>query len=196
MRGLIGRAGAALRGLTAGLALAGAAAALAPQAQAAPISATVSLTGLTFTDGTPVTGGFMVNAYGYIIGSSVDIVTLNGAIPGDTYSGGGSANGPGGIWLGATEIDFYRLLGGVTDYSTDLYLAFATPVHYGPNVVDTAASYECIASFTCYLPSGTGDRRYLQATASPVLGVPEPTGLALLGGGMLALGLKRRLRVQ
>lgn len=196
MRAFVGPVSTTLRAMAAGLALAGAMAALAPQAQAAPLSATVSLAGLTFADGTPLTGHFMVNAYGYIADSSVNILTVDGAIPGYNYLGGGSANGPGSIWLGATEIDFYRLVGSSLDYSTYLYLAFATPVHYGPNVVDTAASYECVASYTCYLPSGTGDRRYLAATASPVLGVPEPTTLALLGGGLLALGLKRRLRVR
>jgi len=159
-------------------------------ATAVPASAAnFTLSSVTFTDGTPLTGSFMTNTYGYIEQSSVDMLSVNGAITGWSYLGGYGQPDNFGIVLGATEIDFYRAPGGIPDYTTDLHLAFAVPVHAGVNLLDTADTYECIDSYTCYLTGGSGDRRYITSGA---LDVPEPMSLAVLGSSLLGLGVLRR----
>jgi PEP-CTERM motif len=175
-----------LRLMTAGIAVAGGMAALAPQARASFV-----IKNATFTDNTPLTGDFSTTVYGYIDQSSVNLLSIDGLIAGWNYLGGYGQPNNGGIVLGATGIDFYRAPGGVPDYSTDLHLAFTAPVHAGLNLLDTTDSYECLGSYSCFLPGDSGDRRYF-ASGALDLPVPEPTSLAMLGSCLLGFGMIRR----
>jgi hypothetical protein len=157
------------------------------------------LEGVTFADGTSLTGEFSLNTYGYNDGSAgwffstSDGTSLN-ATPiaeFDFLSAAGTSAAiqtPPGSGL-TYEVNFDN-----GSSSEQLYLSFAhaldiggpDPLIIGPSAVDpaTPASGEC-AGYSCSL----SDERLI---AGGFAEVAEPTSLTILGAGILGFGILRR----
>jgi hypothetical protein len=166
----------------------------APASQAT----TVTLVG-RFADGTQATGSFALNVSGYIDESLNALLTRDGtgslgAFAGFAYSAGQSyaSHSPG---TGVFEFD--RSGGGYSQYDTAFILHLTAPEHLGANSLSLTGSYECGASFSCYLPaSSNGNRRFFESGTLYIgvpVPVPEPTTALLLGLPLLlASRLHRR----
>ncbi len=144
----------------------------------------------TFTDGGTLGGCFYINVYGNLDTSApwALTTTTGSSLPGYTYDTSDSY-----IISGTDFVDVEP------GYTQDLRLTFTDPLTApGPsNAIVTASSYECIGSYSCYVPSG-GTDRYLESggpgggpvgsgsTPEPVSWVMMITGLALVGGMMRA----------
>jgi len=176
-------------------------AAVAPSAALADIHWLVSG---TFDDGGSLSGYFDINVYGYL--SGYDLVTTAGS-----KEGGFEYTKADSYWSnGALFVDLEP------GYRGDLHLDFAdvltTAVADNPIVGGAhGPSYECVNSWSCYVPRG-GTTRYLASGFASVPGtgggdthtlsfnsraVPEPTAWALMiaGFGLAGAALRRRRTV-
>ncbi len=177
-----------------------AAAATMALAAAAPASADVHWTvSGVFQDGGTLTGWFNINVYGEL--GAFDLFTQGGgfsdfeytsADPTD-YTKAGSHGGPPFYpYIAPYFVDFQP------GYHQDLHLVFDKPLDTqsanNPLIVgNPGPSYECIKSYSCYIPSIDygGSVRYLsEGTAS----APEPAAWALMIGGFGLAGAALRAR--
>jgi hypothetical protein len=154
------------------------------------------LEGVTFADGTTLTGEFSLNTYGYNDGTAGWFFDTSGGtslnatpIAGfDFLSAAGTSAAiqtPPGSGL-TYEVNFNN-----SSSSEQLYLTFAhaldiggpDPLIIGPSAVDpsTPASGEC-AGYSCSL----SDERLISGGFAEVA---EPTSLAIIGAGVLGLGI-------
>jgi hypothetical protein len=133
----------------------------------------------TFTDGTTVTGTFVTNVYGYLESNYSLTTEAFGPFPGFTYNSSDSYYSNGTFYVDAQP-----------GYEQDLHLQFSDPL----NVVNPdnpivggnlGPSYECVGSYSCYVPSG-GSTRYIDGGFAS--SVPEPSTWALLLVGFLGVG--------
>ena len=133
----------------------------------------------SFDDGGTLSGTFTINVYGYL--SSWDLTTQTvGPFGGFEYKPGNSY-----ISNGALYADFQP------GYVRDLHLAFSTnlDVASADNPIiggSPGPSYECVGSYSCYVPLG-GKTRYI-AEGEAIAAVPEPSTWAMLILGFLGIG--------
>jgi hypothetical protein len=133
----------------------------------------------TFEDGGTLSGTFTINVYGFL--SSWDLTTESkGAFGGFEYKPGNSY-----IKNGALYVDFEP------GYVRDLHLAFTTDlgVASADNPIiggSPGPSYECVGSYSCYIPMG-GTTRYL-AEGLAITAVPEPSTWAMMILGFFGIG--------
>ena len=148
-------------------------------AQAYPVILT--LENVAFSDGGTASGNIVLNVYGYV--TSGEIKTTTGTLlQGRDYvfpsnpSSGYSA----GVFSGFAGA-----------YNLVLYLDVAHPFSATMSGVDAITGGCETHSFatTCVANSNT---RLIVLADNPELVVPEPVSLALLGGGLLALGAIRK----
>lgn len=172
-------------------ALGACAAALALAAAPTAASADVHwvLTG-QFDDGGSLGGFFDIDQYGFLTGYDVQTTagTAEGGFdytPSDSYFSNG-----------AFYVDFEP------QYQNALHLAFAddlgTPVSNNPILGGSPGpSFECVNSWSCYVPSG-GTTRYIASGFAAAGGgaVPEPAAwtLMLTGFGLLGATLRSTRR--
>lgn len=147
-----------------------------------------------------VTAQFVTGNYNYVLdittatGTVTEVVTGSGASTFTTYSG---SFGPGGMWqlygagqllssgiLSSAFVYSDHVLGDIPPYYHDSFSAVLIGT-YGNNQVSMYTNYASIHDVS-------GSVTYDSSTVTPV---PEPTSIALLGSGVLALGrtVKRRL---
>lgn len=143
-----------------------------------------------FDDGGALSGYFNINVYGFLDGYDLT-TTAGGTQSGFDYTPSDSYFSNGAFYVDAQP-----------GYEQDLHLAFSDPVST-PVAVDPiiggegGPSYECINSFSCYIPLG-GQVRYLASGYASAGGgninglnldpVPEPGVWAMLVIGFGALG--------
>lgn len=133
----------------------------------------------TFEDGGTLSGTFTIDVYGFL--SDWDLKTQSvGPFGGFQYLPGNSY-----VSNGALYADFQP------GYVRDLHLAFASdlgvaaannPILGGP----LGPSYECVGSYSCYIPAG-GATRYLFEGAA-VAAVPEASTWAMMILGFAGVG--------
>ncbi|SDJ65090.1 PEP-CTERM protein-sorting domain-containing protein [Bradyrhizobium lablabi] len=133
----------------------------------------------SFEDGGSLSGNFTINVYGYL--SDWDLTTQTiGPFGGFEYKPGNSY-----ISNGAFYADFQP------GYVRDLHLAFTTDlgVASADNPIvggSPGPSYECVGSYSCYVPLG-GTTRYLTEGVA-VAAVPEPSTWTMLILGFFGIG--------
>ena len=151
-------------------------------APAAASADTTWLVNATFTDGTPVTGKFTLDTYGYLTSASLTTEPF-GAFPGYTYTLADSSVSNGDFY-----VDFQP------GYQGDLHLVFAddltVPSENNP-IVAAGASYECQGSFSCY-DLGGGETRFIGSGSAAFVPEPAAWALALVGFAGLGAALRRR----
>jgi hypothetical protein len=133
----------------------------------------------TFTDGATVSGTFTVNVYGFLENNFSITTTAGPGFSGFTYNATDSFYSNGNFY-----VDFQP------GYIQDLHLAFLdslllpnanNPIQGG----SPGPSYECIGSYSCYIPAG-GTTRYIGTGFASA--VPEPATWAMMALGFLGVG--------
>jgi hypothetical protein len=133
----------------------------------------------TFTDGTTVTGTFSINTYGYLDNNFSLTTQAKGDFGAFNYTASDSYYSNGTFYVDAQP-----------GYQQDLHLAFlyalTNPNPNNPIVGgNPGPSYECINSYSCYVPSG-GEVRYIDSGFAS--SVPEPSTWAMMILGFLGIG--------
>ena len=152
---------------------------------AAPSAANADVTWVvngSFIGGGDVTGYFDINVYGFLDG--YNLTTTAGALPGFDYTPADSYYSNGTFYVDAQP-----------GYAQDLHLQFAdnlsVPVANNPIVGgDGGPSFECVDSFSCFIPSG-GETRYI-GEGFAAGAVPEPATWAMMLLGFFGLGVLLR----
>jgi hypothetical protein len=141
----------------------------------------------TFNDGGTLSGTFGIDQYGYL--SGYDLLTTPGGIgSGLNYTPGNSYHATGMFYVDAQP-----------GYFGDLHLTFLDDLSFAlasnPIIGGVGGpSWECEASWSCYIPDG-GPTRYI-ASGFASAAVPEPITLSLFGSGLAgAYAIRRRRKI-
>lgn len=141
----------------------------------------------TFNDTGTVTGTFTIDAYGYLLNNFNLQTTAGTALPGFDYNSTDSYFSNGTFYVDAQP-----------GYQADLHLQFLNDLEVAASTDPLVGgfggpSYECVGSYSCYVPSG-GVTRYI--TDGFATAVPEPATWAmfLVGFGAVGFAMRRSLR--
>jgi PEP-CTERM motif len=135
----------------------------------------------TFNDTGTLSGTFDIDVYGFLNGYNL-MTTAGTSLPGFDYTPADSFFSNGTFYVDAQP-----------GYQQDLHLAFLDDlsVATGDDPIvggDPGPSWECVNSWSCYVPSG-GDTRYIASGfASAGDPVPEPSSLPVLLAGLGLIG--------
>jgi hypothetical protein len=158
-------------------------------------AATFTLSDAFFADGTALTGGFTVDAYGYLGGPLTLTTSAGSGFSAFTFTQADptSLNSPQDTILTVSK----------PNYDGYLQLEFANPLTVaGFDPLVLSQSYEC-STYEQYDVHGNGycggTERFLAAqnglgNTSGAAAAPEPASWALFGGALLALGVAVRRR--
>jgi hypothetical protein len=162
------------------------AAALALTAGAAKADVHWTVNG-TFDDGGTLSGFFDINVYGYL--QDFDLVTsAGGAEGGFEYTPATSYFSNGTFYLDA-EPGYFGALH--LTFLSDIGAAIATNPLLGGS---PGPSWECVQSWSCYVPQGGTTRYIAEGFASAGSAAPEPAawGLMIAGFGLAGAALRKR----
>ncbi len=132
-----------------------------------------------FIGGGSVSGHFTINVYGFLENDFSLTTTSGGSFAGFTYDASDSYYSNGTFYVDAQP-----------GYTQDLHLDFLNslliPSPHNP-LVALGASYECVGSFSCYLPDSNGQYRYIGSEGFAAA-APEPATWAMMILGFLGIG--------
>ena len=135
----------------------------------------------TFNDSGTLSGTFDIDVYGYLDGYNL-VTTAGTNLPGFNYTPADSYFSNGTFYVDAQP-----------GYQQDLHLTFqddlSVAVADNPIIGGTPGpSWECVDSWSCYVPAG-GDTRYVASGfASAGDPLPEPSSLQMLVCGLGIIG--------